>query len=78
MLVLLLGQSYNSWLREENREQSNTLVKNMDSLQEALQELQLVLPSETTTERSQEFRVNSAIVHLTAEILLLVTFRENN
>ncbi len=48
----------------------------MVRLQEALLALPSLSESETTTVRSQVLRINTAMVHLETELLLLATIRE--
>ncbi len=63
--------SYNSWLREEATEQSNTLHKNMARLRVQLSVLESVISlEEITSERSA--RVLQAVNHLMTELHLLV------
>ncbi len=64
--------SYNSWLREEARDSSSTLRKNMDRLQVQLRVLESVISlEEITSERLG--RVSTAVNHLMTELHLLVT-----
>jgi len=49
----------------------------MAKLQDSVQDLQLVLQSETTMEPSRVYRVQVAMDHLMAEIHLLDILREN-
>ncbi len=67
----MLGLSLNEWLRQESLTSKDTLQKTMESLQEQLLELQSALESATIMEHSQVFRVNTAMVHLMTELLLL-------
>ncbi len=72
----MLGQSYNGWLRAQNHLSRDTLLKTMVKLQVLLQELPSLSESETTTVHSQVLRINTAMVHLETELLLLATIRE--
>jgi len=66
--------SYNSWLREEAQNSSNTLHKNMARLQAQLQVLESVIClEEITSERLG--RISLAVNHLMTELHLLVTLK---